>query len=160
MADRNGTSGALRSAIRLPDLTPESIPIVVERDGEEVTLAGYVMGKRCPIPVTIAQSAAYQQWQEARADSTLSAGEQNAAFLFYVKASLKAVVPGFKDAELDVIAADDELRSHILFELKVWTKPEDIADPEAAGEETSLPTTDGSSPVSAPSTTAPTSITG
>lgn len=156
-----GKNGALRQAIRLPDLSPESVPIVVDRDGEEVTLAGYVSGKRCPIPVTIAQATAYAQWDEAKNDISLSRIERDSAYLLYVKATLGAVVPGLKDAELDVIAGDDELRESILIDLKWWVKTAGDADPEATGEETaSPPTTAGSSPDSAPSTTAPTSITG
>lgn len=140
MADQNG---ALRQAIRLPDLSPETISIVVDRDGEAVTLSAYVMGKRCPIPVTIAQSAAYQEWEPTRNDTSLTDIEKRAAFLFYVRASLKAVVPGFKDAELDVIAADSEIREELLYATRVWVKSED-APPEVTGEKpASSPTTAG-----------------
>lgn len=161
MAGSNGTMAG--GVLRLPDLSPERMSIVVQRDGEEVTLAGYVRGKRCPIPVTIQQEAAFQQFQEARQESNLTPADFMGAYLLYARDSLKAVIPGLTDDEANIIAGDEELRQEILVNLKWWVKTAVVDDPEAgavATETVSPSTTATSSPDSASPTQEPAPSTG
>jgi hypothetical protein len=152
MAGRNGT--VLSTAMRLGDLSPERVSFSIERDGEEVTLAGYVSGKRCPVPVIIEHDRIWQEWENVRVDESLTDMDRKAASLLRNVQDLKAVIPGLKPEEAEIIAADPALSHQIMVALKWWAPNpylSEDADPEAgAGGSPSI--TADSSPASSDST--------
>lgn len=161
MAGSNGVAMLADRVINLGELSPERLSLSFKRDDEHVTLSGYVRGKRCPIPVTIEYDAARQQYIDQVNDPTLSQIDKQAASMLWVSKCLKAAIPGLTQEDADLLAADDDLHTALLIQLKWWRKVEQTepdADPEATGMSQS--TTADSSPASAPSTTAPAPSTG
>jgi hypothetical protein len=147
MAGRNGVSMLADRVIRLGDLTPERTSIEIMRDGEVVTLSGYVKGKRCPIPVTIQYDAARQTYINQVNDDSLTTIDKQSAGMLWVAECLKAVIPGLNSEEADLLAADDEAHTALLIQLGWWRQIEQTepdADPEAVGTSQSI--MEGSSP--------------
>lgn len=90
----------MRGPVKVGDLTPETVPaLVIERDGEEATLRGYVSGRRCPGRVTSAAAAAARAYREAAPD-----GFVLEPFVAQIRELLLAVVIGLEDDEADVLA--------------------------------------------------------
>jgi hypothetical protein len=75
MFEANGTAESRPGVLRLGDLVTETKPVVVVRDGRDVSLKGYVWGRRIPRGVEARVSQAYQEFPktiEARLDPETS----------------------------------------------------------------------------------------
>jgi hypothetical protein len=71
MYEQNGAVSDRPSILRFRELVSTTRPVVVERDGHEVALRGYVWGKRIPRGVEAAVTQAYQDFPktvEAKVD--------------------------------------------------------------------------------------------
>lgn len=142
--------------LRLGDLTPETRPVELIRDGEAVVLRGYVAGRRCPGTVKAEVSAARLTFAQAPPGP-----ERERAWFAFLRDSTLAVVPGLEFSEAEALAGDDEARHRLLVYLE-WEEDQaedasaegDDDDPEVSGEETET-TPDFSPPSSEPSAAPP-----
>jgi hypothetical protein len=154
--------------LHVGDLTPEIIPaLVIERDGREVVLRGYVSGPRCPGRVKAQMAAIGRRYNEATTvtvepgvgDSATDLNTQTVfrhdpvAYREYLHDAIDTCVIGLEDIEADVLAGDEDRVNSVLRYLS-WLPDEDDeeeadADPEVKGEAS---TSENSSPSSQPST--------
>lgn len=136
--------------MRAGDLTPETVPaLVIERDGEEVTLRGYVRGRRCPGRITSGVNSASRAYREAAPD-----GFAFEPFVAQIRDLLLTIVIGLEEDEADVLAnppdGDEESSGIAVLRLLGWWNTgeqddEDDADPEAQAESSILESSSQSS---------------
>lgn len=143
---------SVRGPIRVADLSPELIDAVeLIRDGETVTLRGYVSGRRCPGRIKAQAAAAIRD-----NPATGASGFDFGGYLAQIRELLCAVVVGIEDDEADMLAGDDGPAGGLaVLRLLGWWSAEATDDDEADAdpEATALSsTTENSSPSSAPST--------
>ena len=137
--------------ITVGDLTPELVDaLTLERDGQVVTLRGYVNGPRCPGRVKAECAAIARRYRETATDESGAPAFSFEAYLVQLRDLLLAVVPGLEDGEADVLAGDQDDALAVLRALDWWGSEDgDDTDPEATGEES---TTATSSPTLPPAT--------
>ncbi len=138
--------------VSLGDTVPRRLPVVIERDGEEVELLGYVLDRdgpqRCPLNIQAEAESARRVYMAATGtgdDYRFDA----IAMQRYIRDVLIALIPGLSMRDAELIAGNGDVASEMLEELGWWVKTSD-ASPEAPGEETA-PTSQNSSPTSTPS---------
>jgi hypothetical protein len=160
--ETNGTGGFVRPLLDLGDLTPEKQAIAtVLRDGQPVTLWGWVDGRRCPGYVKSAVAAHRRTYR----DAVYQPGEPDElgqhvevfthsplAYDDYKRDVLLAVIEGLEYTEAAVLAGNDDTAMTVLRRLR-WVEDEEEAtdSPEAEGAPATPPTTPDSSPTSLPS---------
>lgn len=165
----HGIKLPVRTVIELGDLSPETVPVTIRRDGAEVDLVAYVRGDRTmfhrALAVTAARRAVLDSMKVRDADGALVLDadgnptyindEDDAYWFMMVAAMLKETIrtkddePGLTDDEAVMLAFNGGKGERMLRGFG-WLPPlvED-PDPEAPGGE-QIPTTgDASSPTSA-----------
>lgn len=141
---------APRAPIRVSDLVPELVDaITLDRDGETVTLRGFVSGRRCPARVKAAAAAAVRDNPVYDEDGRFSM----AGHYGQLRDMLLAVVAGLEDDEADLLAGDDgEAGGIAVLKLLGWWSSDADEDDDAGEAIAPSSTTANSSQNSARST--------
>jgi hypothetical protein len=170
----HGIAAPRRTVIELGDLSPETVPVTITRDGRVVELVAYVRGDRTMLNRALAVSAAWRGVLDsmkvrdedgalvldADGNPTYHPDEDGVRWFMVLAAMLREVIRTREDEpgltlEESITLAYNGGRGERMLRGFGWLPPlEDGPDPEAAGGDASPTTGGASSPISASTSTA------